>query len=155
VTAYFDASQGSADLGRVAESFRTHPDVPRVAADVEADVIERFTQAFPVLTQWVPPIWADGIPAVTDLGDGRGVFLKSYTVDAQACTDPAFVLAMKRTIADAITWRMYQEQRNPAEEAKAMGGASVQFSRDQSEPLPRHWDRWLRNFDTREPAWRL
>lgn len=161
MTAYFDPE--SEDLKLIPEGMRKGSNLALYATEAEADLLNHYTKRFEI-----PRLLAftDGIVAVsgyqvmsldgifTDLGDGRGTYLRDYTVSAASCTNSALVTAMKRTIARVIVWRLTQDTRDLAttNESK-VGSTSRTYRADHDAPFPRDWDRDLRSFDTRIPAW--
>src|SRR5574337_1144772 len=101
----------SADLLLIPVTYRAAEDLPTIAAVAEADVVERFTQHEPPRSQltsefYVTPGWS--------LGQGDYVALRNFNPDASSCTDAGLVLALKRTIAEVITWRAAKLDENPA-----------------------------------------
>jgi hypothetical protein len=161
VAAYFDVTDAD-DLAYLPLQYRTATDVDVVAPQAEADVIGRYTAPVRDLSTaaWdlvaAAPLTSDLATGRTwtDLGDGTAVYLRSYEEDAADVTDAAFLVAMKRAIADAIVWKLLQQQRDTASTGQATtGSGSRQWAPGHDAPLPKHLERHLARWDTREPCW--
>lgn len=162
---YFDATEGSEDIATyLPEKYvTTRPtNLAAVASEAESDVIGRYTAPLRALSSaaWdllaAVPVTSDAATTrvYTDLGDGTAVFLRGYTEDADDCTDAALVIALKRAIASAIVWKLGQEGRDLAASSQsttASGARTWQAGHDA--PLPKHVERFLARWDTREPCW--
>lgn len=147
---YFDWTDDN-DLALLRKKSRESEDLETLAPQVEADVIEYYTTAVdPLLRGW----YASPYRAATQIetGSNRWVFLRGYTLDAADPTcDPALKLAMKRTIATVIEWRLAQQHKDPlVQTAAGQQAATTTYRPDANDPFPLNWDRWLASFNTRE-----
>lgn len=162
MTNYFDVTLDT-DLALVPSSYRQATNLALLASEAESDILAYYTTllepaSFAPLSQllewgqlWVVP---SPVGQYVSLLDGRGVFLNQYTVDASLCASVALKLAMRKTIARVLVWRLNQETRDTSTQLESVVGRTFKnYVADHDAPFPRHWDRDLRQFDTRIPAW--
>ena len=141
MASYFVSAEDSVLLPK---AVRGAEDLDQLALLVEADVINEFTQE---------PQPGDLEPAV-ELDSYRFVYLRDYAVDADDA-GAALKLALKRTIALVLAWRLRQDVMNPL--LTSGGGKAKSETRvaNHQEPFPMHWDRFLRPFDSRPGAFAI
>lgn len=144
-----------------------------VAALCEADVIGYFT-ADPPYFLYTNQL---GLQGFLDASGGMGedvtnqgapsnaivpqlrVYLSGYKVDASnAAVDPNLRLALKRTIAEVIAWRLNQWKSIEPGVASTSGtdaGApkSRVFRATAEDRYPPDWTRWLYAYDSRPILW--
>jgi hypothetical protein len=165
MTTYFDPNDVT-HLALLPPEFREAQDLVDVAAEAEADVINRYTQRAPDLRYTAQfPAVGEGDPVVvlltdrqaTLVGDGLYVFLHGYQEDADhASVDPDLKVDLRRAVVELIKWRCRSWSRDPAVQSEGnRDGMSRAYRDSADEPFPKGWDRWLRKHDTREPAWVL
>ena len=162
------------DTALLPPGIRAHAELANVAALAEADVIGAYTDD-PAYFLYTTQL---GLQGFLDVSIGRGeditnqsapstavvpqvrVYLKGYKVDsADANVDPNLKLALKRTIAEVIAWRLNQWSGN-IEPGVAMSTGtdgsvpkSKSFRPTAEDIFPPGWDRWLRPYDTTQRLW--
>lgn len=153
MTTYFTHTN-EPDLALLPERYRGYSDLENIAAQVEADVISRFTD-FNQATGYTRRSYN---PASTEINadTGLAVFLSEYEADASAA-DVNFADAMRRTIADCIAWRIRWVNSNPllAGESTSESGKSRTYRQQAFSMFPPSWDWRLKSYDTRERGWGL
>lgn len=157
MTSYFVATSTS-DILLVMRSFRSHGDLETVAAEAESDVIGHYTRRWPHAYPYTPfPLGWDFFGSGWagrgfDLGDGAWVMLHNYVPDASSCTDASLVLALKRTIADVVTWRLAKYGTNYLlHKNQSAPGQRTDFRDDVREPFPPgEWEFRLKPWDLRD-----
>lgn len=170
MTTYFSTTN---DLALLPPGMRADGELANVAALAEADVIGYFVSD--------PPYWLYtnqlGLQGFFDASLGVGeditnqsapasavvpqvrVYLRGYKADAShADVDPNLKLALKRTIAEVIAWRLWQwKQLEPGVSAASGldGGAqkSRAFRATAEDRFPTDWYRWLIPYDSRPVLW--
>lgn len=159
---YFDPDR-TVDLDLLPMESQDASDLNYFATEAEADVIAYFTRD---LTSTGTTLWPTvraplaEAPVYTAVGDHLGVFLRFYTVnpddvDTAAADGAAFLLAMKRTIAAVVGWRILQSKMNTLAIQETREGRHLIKSMLQIEPYPPNWTRWLEPFSTLPPVWTL
>lgn len=159
MTAYF-VSTDESDLAYLPEWARSRSDLDWFASQVEADVIRAYTRQLNDEWDWyrvnqsVYPVPIPRRPYEV-LGAREGVFLYGFKVDASdADVDPYLKVAMKRTIAEVVVWRIRQVNVDPMLSSEASEkGKSKTYRGGANASFPPEWDRWLRNFSEVEPNW--
>jgi hypothetical protein len=152
VATYFDSTQAT-DKNLLPPEFRSAADLANVAADVEKDVIGHYTEhgrdtLFRASRDFSQP----GEQVNENLS--LWVRLRGYKADAaHADVDPDLRDALKRTIADVITWRLRQHNADPLMASESSDQRSKTWRDSAVYTFPRSWDRRLRNFDLTEPVW--
>lgn len=139
-----------------------------VAELAEADVINHFTRRAPAVVYGVAvasthpaapfeSVVVTGTGEATLVGTDRYVYLRGYRQDASdAEVDPDLKVALRRTIAEVIAWRLRQWGQNPlVQNEAAQPGASRTYRPELLHPFPPGFDRWLLPFDTRLTSWAL
>ena len=170
MTTYFDTT---ADKLMLPPSVRNHTELANVAALVEADVLAYFTDDPPYflytnqlgLQGFFDASWGvgeditnQGAPANAIVPQIR-VYLRGYKQNpSDAAVDPNLKLALKRTIAEVITWRINQWTAiEPGVQSSAgqEGGApkSKSFRPGAEDAFPPDWIRWLYPYDSRKLIW--
>jgi hypothetical protein len=164
-TVYFDTTDATNCLALLPTNLRVAEDLAWLAAESEADVINHFTReitraayvGYPAPVTL--PISFRTTSVYTDLGNGRAVYLKNYTVDPSQCTDPLFMMALRRTVAAVYRWRVEQMKRDVQVKQSSNGGGGAIGSGQRTfttyDALPPAWDRYLKPYDTRETKWGL
>lgn len=152
MTAYFDVnSTSSTDL--LVKAVRTHDELATTAADAETDVVAHFSRRYPSSGTFSDAFYAGrGYYA----GNGVWVSLLNYLPDAASCTDAGLVLALRRTIADVVTWRLGKRgEALHVESQSALGPGTYKRNRpDFVNPFPPgDWPYRLRNWDIRTPVY--
>lgn len=150
MTTYFVPANAT-HLAYLPERFREHSDLDNIADRSEADVISAFIR-FPHPMGWTARSYN---PVGTEINADTGltVYLSEYEVDADDA-DLDFALAMARTIADVIAWRIRWEATNPLLQAESSDlGKSRTYRGSAASPFPPFWDSRLRPYDTREAGW--
>jgi len=156
---YFEIFAASDDLKRLPAALRGISDLAFYAEEAEALILQQYTRRAPgqLLDQPVPG-------AVSRVAEQLGssnyfVFLRGYrelSADVDTVAFPNFKTDMARTIALMIRWLYPQLKRELGVQSEVDGGErgkSRTLNVDAEAALPRGWDRWLRQYDTREPAW--
>lgn len=153
---YFDPTN-QADVSLVHPDVRAAKDLAFVAGEVEADVIHEYTKRTP---SWLYTLRYTGLagdePFTTvNTALAINVYLRGYTVDANDPTvDPSLKAALKRAVAGVIGYRLMQRNVDPFTRSQSTGDSkSVTYRDDATALFPRGWERWLREFDTREAPW--
>jgi len=156
---YFDTTAGSDDMKRLPQALQDASDIAIWAEDAEALVIKQYTKRAPgqLLDEPIP----NAINRVaTRIGSSNYyVFLRGYeelAADVDTTSFPYFKADMARTIALAIRWYAPQLKRELGVQSATDGGErgkSRTLTPDAESALPRRWDRWLLEYDTREPLW--
>ena len=153
MTTYFTHNT-EADLALLPERYRGYSDLENIAAQVEADVISRYTD----MNQPWGYTRRSYNPASTEINSDTGlaVFLSEYAADASAA-DTNFADAMRRTIAEVIAWRIRWVNSNPLLEGESTSesGKSRTYRQQAFSAFPPHWDWRLKPYDTRERGWGL
>lgn len=152
MTTYFDPSSTDS-LNLLPKSTRVHDDLAVVAADAETDVIAQYTRRAPVSTEFVNVFYSGrGYYA----GDGVWVALRNYLPDASQCTDASLVLALRRTIADVIAWRLGKRNEALHVESVSQNGPGT-FKKVRDEVVnafpPGNWGYRLELWDIRTPVY--
>ena len=152
---YFD-STAQADKNLLPPEFRAATDLANVAADAEKDVIEQYAARshYSWYTARVN-VNEGGAPELVNTNLGIYVFLRGYKADAaHVDVDPDLKDALKRTVADVITWRLRQHNADPLVASQSSVDGKSTTWRDSAVYLfPRGFDRRLRRFDLRELCW--
>lgn len=151
---YFNASDAD-DQRLLPPSVRASVESIDLAPVIEDEVIAFYTQVFDY------PITPDRLRyrTATQIGgttSTRWVFLRGFTEDPNdADVDAALKIALKRTIARVIAWRVRQWRNDPILQSESTAdGAKAKTRRSGAwEPLPEGWNDLLEPFDTREPLW--
>lgn len=161
---YFNP-QTKADQELLPSAIRGDPELGRVAALAEADVIAYFTASPPYANYTVRETLAeDGVTDVEVKGEDVStsasgpqlrVYLRGYKADADhADVDPKFKIAMRRTVAEVIAWRIARERRELAVTSSSDGsGKSRSYAGNAQDQFPPEWTRWLQPFKSDEPLW--
>lgn len=170
MTSYFDTTN---DKTLLPPAYRNHAELANVAVLAESDVIGYFTED--------PPYWLYttqlGLQGFLDASSGTGedvtnlsapasaivpqlrVYLRGYKVDAShANVDPNLKLALKRTIAEVIAWRLNQWtviEAGMQSVSGQEGGVpkSKSFRPGAEEAFPPDWTRRLYPYDSRKLPW--
>jgi hypothetical protein len=134
--------------------------IERIAEEAEASVIAHYTRD--IAGRWdigrniTFSSGSVGLPSLdgyTPIGGSLVVYLRYYCVDPANLgtteAELAFLLAMRRTVAAVIQWRLLQETMNIAAVQETRGGRHLIKDWWQREPFPWGWDRWLKPFDLR------
>lgn len=159
MTTYFDATQ-EADRALLPQAQRGYQDMANIAPLVEADVIALYTD----VPQ--PGSYEPGAPnaqvnenpgediSTSSTGVQLRVYLKGYKVDA-SLADANLRLALKRTIAEVIAWRIQQRVGGEPglQSASGDGSKSKGFRERAEDAFPVDWDRWLRPFAAGRAPW--
>jgi hypothetical protein len=152
---YFDYTQAG-DKNLLLPAQRTNADLVNVAAEAEKDVIEQYTER--AHYSWYTArlsLNAELAPEPVNTNLGLYVFLRGYKQNAaDPAVDPDLKDALKREIADVISWRFRQRDVNTLTTSESDGaGKSVSLRPDSNATFPRGFGRRLRRFDIREPVW--
>lgn len=148
---YFDSA---ADKNLLPPEQRGYADLANLAAEVEKDCIEQYTVRADSGWYTAPSLVGQGGEPVGASTLQLYVMLKGYKVDsAHADVDADLKDALKRTVADVITWRIERRLRGQALSGTSVQGVSRAYIEAASGLWPRGWDRRLRRFDLRTPAW--
>lgn len=151
-TTYFDVT-APADQNLLAPEYRAYADLANVASTVELEIIAFYTARAPDALY----TYRQSVPigeAVGAINLARFVFLRGYKASSQdSLTDPQLKDALRRTVALVIEWRIAQRIRNAVMSSSSMQGVSRTYIEQARSLWPAGWTRWLKDFDTREPAW--
>lgn len=164
---YFDATKQE-HLELLPKTLRSDEMLKEVAAQAEADVIGMFTEGAPYTNYTDREAQLqDGIvhtevvgEEITAVGLPSGavvprlyVYLRGFKADAShANVDPNLKLALRRTIAEVIRWRLMQWKRELGIQASSDSiGKNRTYHEDVRSAFPPGWDRWLRPFKSDEP----
>lgn len=150
---YYDASlQAHKDL--LPPEQRAYADLANLATECEKDVIEQFTERARDSIYTAPSLVGEGGEQVGATDMQRYVRLRGYKADsAHADVDADLKDALKRTIADVLSWRIERRLRGQALSGTSVQGVSRAYIEAAAGLWPRGWDRRLRTFDLRIPAW--
>lgn len=151
-TTYFDPA-ALVDQNLLAPEYRAYADLANLAGVVEQDVIAYYTARAPdtlyTYRKSVPVGEATGAA-----GLARFVCLRGYKASSQdSTTDPDLKDALRRTIAVVLEWRIMQRIRSQAISSTSVQGVSRTYFEQARSLWPTGWNRFLKDFDTREPAW--
>jgi hypothetical protein len=147
VSRYFDPDQPD-DLRLVMpRELRESVDVADIALSVEKEVIEQFQQRI-TTHEWNVRLDPVGYPA--NLERRIFVMLEGYHPDADQAYGPLRD-ALKRTIADVVSWRIQMHRRDRAMIVETQGDRNRSYRRDAGELFPSQWEWRLRIFDLRQP----
>lgn len=138
---YFDPAV-PADLAMLPKEYQGKSELDAIAQDAEADVINVYS------------LPEDLVPTGTDGYRGTRVFvcLAGYNPDA-AQAEAELRAALKRSVRDAILWKIAQRDKNPLVLAQMnAGGISHTFRKDANVQVPREARNHLRTFDTTPPT---
>lgn len=180
MTVYFDPTN-EADLKLLPKGYRDHEDLPVVAPLCEADVIDFHTE---VPSYWwlatsqlgfiqYPWGWGGLENPGTDVSAPPSnsttnakirVYLKGYRADVNntagtgstdPLVDPNLVLALKRTIAVVIPWRLNQWTliQPGVKSATTDVGKGIVFKDNGEDAFPPDWDRRLIVFRAGRAPW--
>ena len=163
MASYFDHTKTD-HLALLPPDIRKHGEIPTIAVLAEADVIGHHTDAPPYLNYTARHAQLnDGIVPMETVGEDvsasanvqLAVYLRGYKADADhADVDPNLKLALRRTIAEVIRWRLNQWVRDQALTSSSDGGGKSRSYADyMKDAFPPRWDRWLRPFRSDEPCW--
>jgi len=151
---YFDATvQGDKDLLPFAA--RSNADLVKIAARVEREVINEYTERAHYMTYTARADSLEGTPELVNSALSLYVYLRGYKVDAaDAAVDASLKVALKNEIADTIAWRIAKNAINPLTTSEADGSGKSQSLHPNAVNLfPPGFGRWLRAFDIREVCW--
>lgn len=150
MTAYF-VPTATECLSLLVSAVRSHQDLEVIAPDAEADVIAHYTRQGTVDLLAINTLDPYSIGRAYHLGDGVWVGLKNYTPDASSCTDAGLVLALRRTIADVINWRLAKRADAPhLQSVSTQAGTFKTPRRDAVDPFPPgDWPYRLKRWDLR------
>ena len=172
MTSYFDPTS-AADRNLLPPSLRGHQELANAAALSEADVIGYYTQDPPYflytnqigLQGFFDASWGTGeditnpsAPPSAIVPQVR-VYLRGYKVDASdASVDPNLKLALKRTIAEVLAWKIAQWTSIEPGVAVSTGTEgntpkSKTFRMTAEDRYPPDWTRWLYPYDSRPIIW--
>lgn len=149
MTAYFVPAS---DKTLLPPEQQNYSDLAALATDVEADVIQQFTVRVTDTWYTIPSLVAAGGVQVGAAAFGLYVMLLGYTVDA-ATADADLKDALKRTVADVVSWRIERRMRGQALASSGVQGVSRAYIEASAGLWPRGWDRRLRRFNLRVPVW--
>ena len=133
---YFDPS---VDAALLPTELQDHPELGRVAAEAEADVMARYTS-----------VVGD---ATTD-GGGVGVALTGYDPDPSKA-EPGLRAAVKGALARVVAHRLLTAPAQNGVRYEQRGSRSVGYDTLSDGRWPRGWAATLLAFDGREPAYRI
>lgn len=123
-----------ADSSLVHSSVRTHSEIENVANAVEDDILREYT--------------------VGTVASSRTVYLDGYNDTTPASSDAALKDALKRTIADVLSWRLQHYDDDPTASMIVRGSRTVARATSALDPnYPDAWDHRLIPFDLRDPLW--
>lgn len=148
---YFTAASDNTLLPPEQQSYS---DLAALAADVELDVIQQYTER--ARSYWytarLPTI--EGTPELVNSALGLYVYLRGYKVNAaDAAVDADLKDALRRAIAEVISWRISGRIRGAALAGQSVQGVSRAYIEAAASLWPKGWDRRLRRFDLREVCW--
>lgn len=172
MTTYFDPNN-TGDKNLLPPGMRSDSELANVASLAEADVIGYYTQepAYFLYTNQL------GLQGFFDASFGVGeditnqiapanavvpqvrVFLRGYKADAaDPAVDPNLKLALKRSIAEVIAWRLNQWKEIEPGVASSSGTdagtpKSKTFRATAEDRYPTDWTRWLYPYDSRPQLW--
>lgn len=177
MASYFDA-KNAAHLKMLPPQFRTSPELENAAAEAEADVISAFTEAPPYQAYTAGDLLSrTGIVLPTALLGGAElaggedisntgapsgatvpalrVYLAGYKQDsADANVDPNLKVALRRTIAAVVRWRLAGWNREQGvASASDYQAKSRSFRDDADDDFPPNWDWRLVPYMTRPRSW--
>lgn len=160
---YFDPDR-AVDSALLPLESRDATDLDQIATEAEADTIGYYTRDITRMSVIVyDSIYSPSLTSTveyTALGDTLGVFLRYYaadpsTLDLNDAEVAAFKLAMQRTIATVISWRLLQGKINTIAIQETREGRHLIKSMIQIEPFPPNWTRYLEPYCTLPPQWTL
>lgn len=131
---YFDPAQHISLLSPTAQAVAGDFDITAFAADVEDDIIRRFTGE--------------------DDDGNRVVMLEGYDADpADATTD--LRTALRRTIAEVVSHRLLHGDVSKGISFQRIGQVSASFNKGFNPLFPQDWKRRLVSFETGPSVWRV
>lgn len=151
---YFDAT-APADKALLPPEQQSYTDLAALAVDVEQDVINEYT-ARAHYWFYTARLMAslEGTPEPVNTALSLYVYLRGYKVNsADVAVDVDLKNALKRTIAEMISWRISRRIRGETLASQSVQGVSRAYLAATAALWPKGWDRRLRHFDLREPCW--
>lgn len=135
---YFNPND-SDDTDLLHPDVQGHSDLSRMAGIVEHEVIEQYA------------VYTTG-------GDLDEVLLLGYETDADdPDTGAKLKEALRRTIAEVISYRLRHQDKDPEVASYDQGGRGTEYRNNGSKEYrwPPNWDRRLVPFDERAPAYHV
>lgn len=153
---YFDPTN-PADVALVNPLFQNDPLLSQAATMVTQEILDAFTQEVHGIIRMSSFSLGSNISNAFRIGDRLYVALRGYSTNANdAATDPQFLLAYKRTIADMIPWRIRQWRRDPMIQSEtSQTGPATTYRGQASWTYPRGVMRRMFPFDLRSPQWSI